>query len=129
MEKKLINNISSITQLFYCSEFSSEIFWSFEIKTKMEQLLQFLLNFHKDFANEYWFEISSFIPISGVDYVSDFDAPMSSKGKCPWITLNKVDVSDSQIAMEYIADKLNKDLSKHLSPEERAIARYLNKIF
>ncbi len=42
-----------------------------------------------------------------IKYVNDFDEPMSTKQKSPWITFNGEDVADSQLAMEFLARKLN----------------------
>ncbi len=61
--------------------------------------------------------------MADITYVEDFEQPQSSKGKSPWITVNKEDIADSTIIIEYIADKLGKDLDKNLSTEEKAIAR------
>ncbi len=33
---------------------------------------------------------------------------MSSKNKMPWITINGVDVADSQLAIEYLSEHLGK---------------------
>ncbi len=41
-------------------------------------------------------------------YVVDFEEQMSSKGKSPWITINGVDVADSQLAIDYLTKNLNK---------------------
>lgn len=48
---------------------------------------------------------------------------LSSKGKCPFITFNGAEIDDSQFCIDYLKDYFNKDLNKHLSEEERAIAR------
>ena len=50
---------------------------------------------------------------------------MGPKGKTPWITLNGVDYSDSQICLEMLAKRFQKDFSSHLSAEEQAVARSL----
>lgn len=56
-------------------------------------------------------------------FQNDFEAPMSPKGKTPWITLNGEDISDSQLCIEMLSRKFCKDLGAHLSDEERAVAR------
>jgi len=50
---------------------------------------------------------------------------MSPKGKTPWITLNGEDISDSQLIIEALSKKFNKDFSSHLTAQERAVARAL----
>lgn len=52
----------------------------------------------------------------------------STKGKVPWITYNGIEVADSQFCIEFLAEKLDKNLSAHLSPYERSIARAFLKL-
>ena len=37
-----------------------------------------------------------------VQYINDFEEPMSEKEKSPWITINGTNIADSQIAIEYL---------------------------
>jgi len=53
----------------------------------------------------------------------DFDEPMGSKGKMPWITLNGQEYTDSSLCIELLSRKYQKDLSSHLTEEEKAVAR------
>ena len=53
---------------------------------------------------------------------------MSSKKKTPFITFNGMEIADSQFCIEYLNDKFNMDLNKHLSDEERSIARAFQKM-
>ena len=48
---------------------------------------------------------------------------MSKKGKTPWITLNSVDVADSQLSIEYITRELGIDIESNLTEEEKAVSR------
>ena len=48
---------------------------------------------------------------------------MGPKGKTPWITLNGIDIADSQLCLELIAKHFNTDFSSHLTEQDRAIAR------
>lgn len=68
-------------------------------------------------------KLETFLRMSNIKYVPDFDFPMSSKGKSPWITINGVDVADSQLALEYLGRHFNINLNSHLSPEEVSISR------
>jgi len=54
---------------------------------------------------------------------NDFSEPFGPKGKMPWITLNGEHIADSQICLELLARKFNKDFSSHLTPEEQAVGR------
>ena len=56
----------------------------------------------------------------GIEYVTDFEKPFSSKGKFPWITFNHEDIADSQIALEHVLKAMpEKDISNHLAKEEK----------
>ncbi len=46
----------------------------------------------------------------------------------PFITLNGEEVADSQFCIEYLANRLGKDLSEHLNSVEKSIARALFKM-
>ncbi len=41
-------------------------------------------------------------------YVLDHEEPMSSKNKCPWITINGTDIPDSQMAINYLTEHFGK---------------------
>lgn len=48
----------------------------------------------------------------------------STKGKLPYITLNEVEVADSNFAIDYLASTLNKDLdSDKLTSPQKAVSR------
>jgi hypothetical protein len=51
-------------------------------------------------------------------YVTDFKTPFSPKHKSPWVTVNQKDVSDSQMALEFLEKELNVDTNAHLSKRE-----------
>lgn len=52
----------------------------------------------------------------------------SPKGKIPWIEYNGMVISDSQFCIEYLIQIFEKDLSAHLSPTDKAIARAFLKL-
>lgn len=47
----------------------------------------------------------------------------SAKGQVPFITLNGVDVADSQFCIDYLSAKFGKNLSSHLTAAEKPLAR------
>ncbi len=53
---------------------------------------------------------------------------MSSKGKTPFITYNGIDVADSQFCIDFLNDKRGIDLNKHLTIEQKSIARAFQKM-
>ena len=52
---------------------------------------------------------------------------MSAKGKTPWITLNGVDIADSQFAIEEIKKVFDIDMNSHLSPEQKAVGHFIRR--
>ena len=58
-----------------------------------------------------------------IKYVNDFEEPMSSKNKTPWISLNGDEIADTQIIMEYLADKFGLDTNPGLSNFDKAVSR------
>lgn len=68
-------------------------------------------------------KLETFLRMHKIKYVTETTFPMSSKGKSPWITLNGVDVADSQLALEHLATHFRIDTMVGLSPADRAMAR------
>ena len=51
-------------------------------------------------------KVETFLRVNGIKYINDFEYPYSpDKHKSPWITVNGEDISDSQLAIEFIAKK------------------------
>ena len=48
---------------------------------------------------------------------------MGPKGKMPWITLNVEEYADSTLIIDMLSTKFQKDLTAHLSSEEKAVGR------
>ena len=69
-------------------------------------------------------KIETYMRIMGIKYVIDNEEERGPKGKTPWITVNGQEIADSQLAIEYLQDELKKDIDKHLTPLNQAIARY-----
>lgn len=53
---------------------------------------------------------------------------LSPKGKIPWISFNQEIIADSEFCISYLKNKYNVDLSSHLSPVDKAIARAFLKL-
>ncbi|EFX86930.1 GST-N-Metaxin-like protein [Daphnia pulex] len=70
-------------------------------------------------------KLETYLRMANIPYQNDFKNPIGPKGKTPWITLNGVDYSDSQLCLEMLAKRFQKDFSSHLSAEEQAVARSL----
>lgn len=68
-------------------------------------------------------KLETWLRMAEIPYKVDFEEPMSTKGKTPWMTLNGEEVADSQFCIDLLRRKFEKDMSSHLSPEERATAQ------
>lgn len=71
----------------------------------------------------YPLKLETYCRMAEIEFVNDFEKPMSAKGKTPWITFNGEAVADSQFCIAHLRDKLGKDLNERLSAEDRAVAR------
>lgn len=76
-------------------------------------------------ASPFPIKLETFLRLHGIKYVLDYEEPMSEKHKCPWITINGENIADSQIALEYLAEKFDIDVHKGLKEEEKIISRAL----
>lgn len=73
----------------------------------------------------YPLKLETFLRLHGIKYVSDFSEPMSEKNKSPWITINGLNIADSQLCIEYLTKKFNLDINKGLNNEELIVSRAL----
>jgi hypothetical protein len=53
---------------------------------------------------------------------------MSTKSKSPWITYNGEDVADSEFAIDYLNKKMDIDVNKHLTAEQKAVAKAFQRL-
>ena len=68
-------------------------------------------------------KLETYLRMNNIKYVTEFKNFIGPKGKTPWITLNGKDVADSQLAIEYLAQHFQIDMSHLLSPKHRAVER------
>lgn len=61
--------------------------------------------------------------INKIPYENEFKQPLGPKGKSPWMTYNDEVISDSQLMLEYLNDKFNIGMNKHLNDTEKATAK------
>ncbi|XP_041361937.1 failed axon connections homolog [Gigantopelta aegis] len=73
-------------------------------------------------------KLETYMRMAKLEYTSEFGMKMSSKGKIPWMTCNGKVVADSQLCIDFLNKEMGIDLSAHLTPEERAIARAFQKM-
>uniref|UniRef100_A0A0B7AVJ2 GST N-terminal domain-containing protein n=1 Tax=Arion vulgaris TaxID=1028688 RepID=A0A0B7AVJ2_9EUPU len=68
-------------------------------------------------------KLETYLRLANISYVNDFSGLPSPKGKLPFISYNGEFVSDSQFSIEYLNKKLDRDINKSLTKEERAVAK------
>ncbi|XP_070540923.1 failed axon connections homolog [Ptychodera flava] len=73
-------------------------------------------------------KLETYLRFAKIPYKTVHSMKMSPKKKTPWITFNGVVISDSSFIIEFLNDKFNVDLNKHLSPSQRATARAFQKM-
>lgn len=74
-------------------------------------------------------KLESYLRLAKIPYQNVHDMKTSSKGKFPWIEYNGDIIADSQFCIEYLNKKLNIDINKHLTDEQRGIGRAFQKMF
>ena len=68
-------------------------------------------------------KLETFLRLHKIKYVNDFDVPMSDKNKSPWITINGVNVADSQLIIEYLTHHFKLQVNPGLDQTDLAVSR------
>jgi len=68
-------------------------------------------------------KLETYLRMAQIPYECDFDEPFGPRHKTPWISLNGEEFGDSELIMEILNRKFNKDFNRHLKPEDQAISR------
>jgi len=74
-------------------------------------------------------KLETFLRLTGIEYVVDFEEPMGPKGKNPWITMGGQDYSDSQFIAEMLMEKFKKNPDANLTKEQKAISLAMRLMF
>ncbi|XP_059082669.1 failed axon connections homolog [Tigriopus californicus] len=84
----------------------------------------YLHQFHRSATcpspSPYVLKLESYLRATQIPYTTGFDQAQGPKGKAPWMTINGHDLSDSQLCINFLNDKFDKDLDSHLSAEQKA---------
>ncbi|XP_076048052.1 failed axon connections homolog [Oratosquilla oratoria] len=67
-------------------------------------------------------KLETYLRMASIKYVLDHEEPMGPKGKYPWITINGEDIADSQLIIERLNGRFQRDLDTSLSQERKAVA-------
>ena len=71
----------------------------------------------------YPLKLETFLRLHKISYVNDFEEPMSDKSKSPWITINGVNIADSQLIIEYLTDHFKLEVNPGLDQHALAVSR------
>ncbi|EDV29344.1 uncharacterized protein TRIADDRAFT_18286 [Trichoplax adhaerens] len=74
-------------------------------------------------------KLLTFFRLTGIPYENDYDQPLGPKQKAPWIEIDGKAHTDSSFIIEYLTDYFKITLDEHLSEEERALGRVVQKTF
>jgi len=68
-------------------------------------------------------KLETYLRFTGIPYEISTKKPFGPKGKCPWITLNGENVGDSQLVIEFLNKKFEKNTWGNATEEQKALAR------
>ena len=68
-------------------------------------------------------KLETFLRMAGIKYVIDTEEPQGRRGKCPWITINGQELTDSELIIDYLTKHFNTPIKEKLSAEQHAIGR------
>jgi len=71
----------------------------------------------------YVLKLVTYLRMTGIPYQLSTKKPFGPKGKSPWITLNGESMGDSQLIIEFLSKKFEKNTWGNATEEQRATAR------
>jgi len=87
-------------------------------------LHQFQRGTHVPNLSPFALKLETWLRMADIKYVIDTDEPQSaSKGKCPWITINGIELSDSELIIDYLTQHFNKPVPDTLSVRDHGVGR------
>jgi len=95
-----------------------------EVGKDVVVLHQFQRCTHAPHLSPFAIKLETWLRMANIKYVIDNDEPKSaSKGKCPWITINGIELSDSELIIDYLTQHFNQPVPDTLSARDRGIGR------
>ncbi|KAL5013149.1 hypothetical protein ScPMuIL_007419 [Solemya velum] len=73
-------------------------------------------------------KLETYLRIAKIPYKIIHSLNMGPKNKIPWIEYNGEVVTDSEFCIKFLSDRLGVDLNKHLTSEQKATARLLQRM-
>ncbi|XP_068223255.1 failed axon connections-like [Palaemon carinicauda] len=77
-------------------------------------------------ASPFVMKLETYLRLAKITYVFDDTEPIGPKGQGPWITLNGEEIADSQLIIEALGRKFDKNFTSRLPKEQQAIALAMN---
>ncbi|XP_071112144.1 failed axon connections homolog [Haliotis cracherodii] len=68
-------------------------------------------------------KLETYLRMARIPYQNVFGMKHSPKGKFPWIEYNGQPIGDSTLCIQFLNQKLEVDLNKHLSPADKGVAQ------
>jgi len=68
-------------------------------------------------------KLLTYLRMTGIPYQISTKKPFGPKGKSPWITLNGESLGDSQLIVEFLSKKFEKNVWGNATDEQKAVAR------
>ncbi|KAF0308207.1 Failed axon connections [Amphibalanus amphitrite] len=68
-------------------------------------------------------KLETFLRMANIQYVVDTEEPQGARGKCPWITINGQELSDSELIMDYLTKHFNNPIPEQLTPAQHGLGR------
>ncbi|XP_043190776.1 failed axon connections homolog [Amphibalanus amphitrite] len=68
-------------------------------------------------------KLETFLRMANIQYVVDTEEPQGVRGKCPWITINGEELSDSELIMDYLTKHFNNPIPEQLTPAQHGVGR------
>uniref|UniRef100_A0A0P4WCJ7 GST C-terminal domain-containing protein n=1 Tax=Scylla olivacea TaxID=85551 RepID=A0A0P4WCJ7_SCYOL len=66
-------------------------------------------------------KVEAFLRLANIRYKIDEETPFGPKGKCPWITINREDIADSEMVLDDLTERFNVQLDSQLETREAAV--------
>ena len=86
-------------------------------------LHQFMRGTNMPNLSPFALKLETFLRMANIKYVVDTEEPQGAKSKCPWITINGVELSDSELIIDYLTAYFKKPIKEELTPSQHAIGR------
>ena len=81
------------------------------VKTRNDFLLYLKSSIFLGSLSPFVTKLETFLRVADLRYICEYEFPNHPEtGTSPWITINGQDVADSQLSVEYLMKRFNKDL-------------------